>query len=150
MPQHRTFQYFVPRPNTRQRRIDDSPAGNAIGVLRGKRVTDHVADIMRDEIGFLDVEPVHLAGDVLRLRFFVVTGVRIRRQTHAAQVGNDDCVVLRERRCQWRPHVAGIAEAVQHHYRGAFSSYSDVDDRSIRFDFFGMETWWKWPDFCGS
>ena len=149
MPQHWAFQYFVPRTNTRQWRIDDGPSGNAIRVLGGECVADHVADIMRDEISFLDIELVHHADNVLRLGFLVVTGVWIRRQTHATKVRNDDCVILRECRRQWSPHIAGIAEAVQHHDRRPFTTDPDVDRRPVCFDAFGMKTWRKWPDFCG-
>jgi hypothetical protein len=43
-------------------------------------------------------------------------------------------VVLDQRVCERRPHVAGVAEAVQHHDRGPLAADAHIDRRTIRFD----------------
>ena len=53
MPQQRAFEDLVPRPDAGQRRVDHHPFGDAVGILRGERVADHVADVVGDEIGLL-------------------------------------------------------------------------------------------------
>jgi hypothetical protein len=55
---------LVPRPDAGQRRIDDNPLGDAVGILWSERVADHIADVVRHEISLLDVELVHHHGDV--------------------------------------------------------------------------------------
>ena len=63
-----------PMPGNGASMID--PFADAIRILRGERVADHVADIMGDKIGLLDVELVQHGRDVDALRFLVVAGVR--------------------------------------------------------------------------
>ena len=82
-------------------------------MLGGERIADHVADIVGDEIGLFDLERVQHPGDIARLGFLVVSARRTRREADAAQVRDDDdvpgCQFGRER----RPHVAGLAIAVE-------------------------------------
>jgi len=44
-------------------------------------------------------------------------------------------VIMYQHRRHGRPHVAGIAEPVQHDNRRAFAARSDVDRRTVSFDF---------------
>jgi hypothetical protein len=48
VPEQGIFEDFFPRPDAGHRRIDQNKARDALGILRGKSIADHVADIMRD------------------------------------------------------------------------------------------------------
>ena len=139
MPQQRALQDFVPWPDAGQRRIDDDPFGDAVGILRGERIADHVADVVRHEIGLLDVELVHHHGDVDALRFLVVAAGRLGRETHPAQVGNDDSVVLVKRLGERRPHVAGVGKAVQEHDRRSVAADADMQRGAVHRDALDLE-----------
>ena len=114
MPEQRALDDLFPVAGAGKRRIHRHPTGDAIGKLGGERITDHVADVVRHEIGLRNVELVENCGDIGRLVPFVVAARRTRREAHAAQVGNDDGVIANELRRQRRPHVAGVAETMQH------------------------------------
>ena len=59
------------------------------GILRRQRIAHHVADVVRDQIGLLDLQRIHHAGDVQRLILLGVAGVRMSREPHAAQIRHD-------------------------------------------------------------
>jgi len=141
------FQNLVPRPDAGERRIDDDPFGDAGRILRGERIADHVADVVGDEIGLVDLERVHHPGDVGALRLLVVAALRLRRQAHAAQVGNDDGVILVKRARRRRPHVAGVAEAMQQHDRRTFAADPDMIGGIARLDAFDAEARGEGLDF---
>jgi len=81
------------------------------------------------DVGALDAELVEDGADVAGLRPLVVAAGGVRGQAHATQVGHDDGVVLRELGGHRRPHVAGVAEAVDQHDRGPVAADADVDRR---------------------
>ena len=56
MPQRRAEDDLIPVADAWQRRIHHDPAGHAIGKLRRERIAYHVADIVRDKIGLLDLQ----------------------------------------------------------------------------------------------
>jgi hypothetical protein len=118
--------------------------GHALGILRGKRVAHHVANVVRYEIGLLDFQPVEDVRNVRGLRFLVVATFGMRRQTHALQVGGDDRMVFRQQRSERRPHIAGIAESVQHHHGRPLPAGARVDRRAVRRDLPGLKGWRKW------
>ena len=89
-------------------------------------IADHVADIMRDESRLLDFQLIENARDVDTLVLLRVAGVRMRRKAHAAQIGDHDGVIPDEHGGERRPHVSGVAEAVQHKDRRAVSSDADI------------------------
>ena len=105
-----------------------------VRVLGGKRIADHVADVVRDEVGFLDLQRVHHGGDVASLRLLVVAAFGMRRETHAAEIGNDHRMIASERRRDRRPHVAGVAKAVQKDDGGPVAAGAEVDRRAVRRD----------------
>src|SRR6185437_9785399 len=92
-------------------------------------VTDHVADIVGDQRDLADREAVQHARQLLRLRLFRVAVSGMGRQTHAAQVRRHHGVIPHQPHRQRLPHVAGIAEAVQHQDRGALAADAHVDRR---------------------
>jgi hypothetical protein len=49
------------------------------GIFRGKRIPNHVAYIVRDQVGLIDLECVEHAGDIVALRLLVVATARPRR-----------------------------------------------------------------------
>ena len=67
-------------------------------------------------------ERVEHAGDVAGLRLLVEAAGGLGRQTQAAQVRHDHGVVAREIDGHRRPHVAGLAVAVQQHDRRSASA----------------------------
>ena len=84
-------------------------------------------------------ERVEHARDVAGLRLLVVAAGRLGGEAHAAQVGHDHRVVAREIAGQRRPHVAGLAIAVQQHDRRAVAADADMDGRAVGRDFLGPE-----------
>ena len=71
-----------------------------------------IADVVGDEIGPADLQRVHHLRDVARLRLLLVSALWMGREADASQVGNDHLVLADERRRDRRPHVAGVAEAM--------------------------------------
>ena len=56
-------------------------------ILRREGVADHVADIVRNEIGALNAECIQHAGDIPALGLLVVTALGTRGEPHSPQVG---------------------------------------------------------------
>jgi hypothetical protein len=108
-------------------------------MLGGQGVADHVADVVGDQLGLLDLQRVHDGGDVLALVLLVVAAFRVGREAHAAQVGDDDGVILGQDLGDRRPHVAGVGEAVQQHHRRAGPADADVQGRAVDGDVAGLE-----------
>jgi hypothetical protein len=75
VPQGRTLQDLVPRSDAWQWRVHHDPARDPRRILRGEGVAHHVADVVGDEVGGLDLEPVEHARDIVALRLLVVTAV---------------------------------------------------------------------------
>ena len=61
-------------------------------------------------------------------------------EAHAAQIGNDDRAIGRERRRDRRPHVSGVAESVQQHHRGPMSADPHMQRRPVGRNLGGVET----------
>jgi len=68
---------------------------------------------MADEVGLRDTELVEHARHIAGLGFLVIAAGGMRREPHPPQVRNDDHMVMRQRRGEGAPHVAGVAEAVR-------------------------------------
>ena len=135
MPEQRALEDLVPRSDARQRRVDHDPFGHALGILRGERIADHVADVVRDEVGLVDVERVHHRGDVGGLRSSCrsrLSGCDERPMPRRS--GTIDGVVVRKRRRERRPHVAGVAKAVQQDDRRPLAADADMDRRAVRLE----------------
>ena len=49
MPQEWALEYLLPRADPRQRRVHQDEPGYPVRVLRGERVSDHIADVVGDE-----------------------------------------------------------------------------------------------------
>jgi hypothetical protein len=64
VPEQRVFEDLLPRPDAGQRCVDENEPRDAVGILRGKSIADHVADIMRDEVGSVDFQLVKHARHV--------------------------------------------------------------------------------------
>jgi hypothetical protein len=58
-------------------------------------------------------------------------------------------MVRSERRHNWSPHVAGVAEAVQQHDRRPLAADSDVDRRAVRRNILDAKVRRK-PRDCGA
>ncbi len=94
---------------------------------------------MAHDVGLVDPEALEYRADVAGLGLLVVAVSRPRRQAHAAQVGHDDAMVLRQCARQRRPHVARIAEAVQQHDRRAVATDAHVQARAVDLDLLRAE-----------
>src|SRR5215468_7936798 len=55
-----------------------------------------------------------------------VADFRLGREAHTAQIWNDNGMVFVKCLGEWRPHVAGVGEAVQHYHRGTVAADADV------------------------
>ncbi len=105
----------------------------------GEGEGDHVADVMADHVGALDVQRVHHPGDVFGLVLF---GEAIRGDSgkpHAAQVRRDHRVVAHEIGRQRRPHVAGVAIAMDQHHGRACAANADMQDGPVGRDVLSVE-----------
>jgi hypothetical protein len=71
MPQQRVLQHLVPWTDARQGSIDRNKAPHAFRVLDGEGVADHVTDVVRDQIGTINLERVENARYVAGLRLLV-------------------------------------------------------------------------------
>jgi hypothetical protein len=133
------FEDLLPRADTRQRGIDQHKTCTAVAMERGKGVPNHVADIMGDERDPLDPQHVQHAGDVPALRFLVVTAGGLGRQTHTAEIRDDDRPVTRQVLCKRHPHVARLAIAMQQHNCWSRASNAYMQFCSIRCDVLSTE-----------
>src|SRR5271168_1477296 len=92
MPQRVAADDVVPGADTRYRRIDWDELRYAIGVLRSKGVADHITDVMGNKIDLVDLQRIQNTRDVFTLGLLVIPASRPRRETHAAEIGNDNRV----------------------------------------------------------
>src|SRR3979409_2551035 len=74
VPQHRAASDVVPIAYSGQRCIDHHPARDPDRILSSQRKTDHIADVMCDQVCLLDLECIHNAGNVDRLVLLGVAG----------------------------------------------------------------------------
>ena len=94
MPQERALQYFLPRSDPRQRCVHQGEPGYPVRVLGGERVSDHIADVVGDEVHPFNPERVENASDILALCLLVVSTGGTNGEPHAAQVGGNNRVVV--------------------------------------------------------
>ena len=87
---------------------------------------------MCDQVCLLDVERIHDAGNVDRLVFLGVAGIRVVGHTHAAQVGDDHGMVLGQNNCQGSPHITRKTKAMQQHHGWTPAADSDVESGAVR------------------
>ena len=140
MPGVPVLDHLVPVAEPGQRGVHHHPAGDAVAVLRGERVADHVADIVgHQRDGSADAELLEHRGHVPGLALLVVPGLGMRREAHAAKIGHDDRVILDQPSGERRPHVPAVAEPVEQQDRRALAPHTHVDDRSRDRDFLGVE-----------
>src|SRR5262249_43852835 len=92
-----------------------------------------------DKIDLIDLERIEHAGNVFRLGLFVITAGRPRRQSKSSEVRHDHGVIAYQLRGKRRPHVAGLAIAVQQDDRGARAADAHIDLRSIGEDVHSSE-----------
>ena len=118
MPERPAADDLLPRADAGQRRVHDGEAGDPLRVLRRQRIADHVADVVGDQRRPRDAERIEQPGHVLPLGLLVVAALGPPGVAHAAQVGDDDAVRRGQFRRERRPHVAGLAIAVQQQHGG--------------------------------
>ena len=139
MPERARADDLVPGPDPGQRRVHDHEAGDPPRKLRREGVADHVADVVGDEVGPVDRERIEDARDVPPLGLLVVAALGPGREAHAAQVGCDHGVIWGELGCERRPHVAGLAIAVQQQDRRPLAADAHVEGRAVGRDLLGPE-----------
>ena len=71
-------------------------------------------------------------------------------EAHPAQVGDDDLMVGGERRGDRRPHIAGVAEAVQTNDGRPMAADPDMDRGAFRPHLPDLKAWRKWEDWHGA
>ena len=140
MPEQRILQNVVPWPDARHWRIHHHEARGATLVCCGEGEGHHVADVVADYIGLANVQRVEHTSDVFGLVLFGEAVGSGCRQAHAPQVRRDDRVIAHQFRGERRPHVAGIAVAVQQHDRRARAADPDMNRRAVRGDRFGAKS----------
>ena len=80
MPERVTADDVVPRPMPGSGASIRTNLRDAIGILGGKGVADHVADVVGDKVGLVDLQRVEHAGNILALRLLVVAACRAARR----------------------------------------------------------------------
>src|SRR5262249_13986226 len=134
VPEQWVFEDLLPGTNTGQRSVDENEPRDSVGMLRSKRVADHVADVMGHKTGPVDLQFVKYAREVPGLRLLVETSCRLGGQAHSPQIRHDDGVVACKIDCHGCPHVACLAVTMEqdngwavatrpHIYRGAVGRY---------------------------
>jgi hypothetical protein len=113
MPEQGVFKDLVPWPDPGQRCVNENEPRDSSGILRSKRVTDHVADIMRNKIGSVDFQLVKHARHIACLRLFVEASRRLGGEAHSPQVRYDYGVVACKVKGHGCPHVTCLAIAVE-------------------------------------
>jgi hypothetical protein len=104
---------------------------------------------MADNGGLIDAERGQDRPDIASLGALIVAFLRMRRETHAAQVGNDDAVITDEVRCQRSPHIAGITKAMDEHDYWSFATGPHMQRYAIGVDVLRPKGGWKRQKFCG-
>ena len=127
-------------------RVDHDPLRDALGILGRESVADHVADVVRHEIGVVELQRVHHRGDVGGLPGLLVSALRMGREAHAAEIGNHNGMAGPKRRGDRRPHVTRVAEAVQEDDRRPPAADPDMDRRAVGLDVLGLKLWRKLSD----
>ena len=89
------------------------------------------------------------SGDIARLTGLGVAGVGMSREPHAAQVGHNHHMIGHQPGRDRRPHVAGIAEAVQQDNRRPLTTDTNIELSAIGLDGLGLERGWKRLDGGG-
>ena len=148
MPQHRAFQDFVPGSNSGQGRVDDDPFADPVRILSGECVAHHVADIMGDKRGLLNVEFVQHRRRCRWPGFSCHSRLRIRRIAHPAQVRHDNRVIPDQHLGERCPHVAGVAKAVQQDDGRSFPAGTHIDRGAVGLDLLGPHFGRKFFDPC--
>jgi hypothetical protein len=100
-------------------------------MLRGQREGDHIADVVRHDLGAINVQRVEQARHVLGLDALLVAARPDGGEAHAAQVGHDDRVVAGQIFGQRAPHVAGLAIAVQQQHGRAGAAGADMQRDAV-------------------
>src|SRR5262245_12085475 len=126
MPYPGIQELLLPGAKPGKRCVHDGPPVHAVWELGGERVTHHIADVMRHERDSACLELIENPRDVASLTRLLVPALRMRRQSHAAKIGNDDGVILDQDLSERLPHVAGVAEAVQQQYGGTRPADANV------------------------
>ena len=139
MPQRVIADDVVPRTDAGQRRVDQDELADAIGMLGGKGVADHVADVVGDKVNLVHLQRVEHSGYVLALSLFLVAAGRALGEAHAAKVRHDHRVIARKLCGKRRPHVTGLAVAVQQHHGRAFAADPHVKLRAVGCDHLVLE-----------
>jgi hypothetical protein len=119
--------------------VDQDELADAIGMLGGKGVADHIADVVGDEVNLVHLQRVEHSGYVLALSLFVVAAGRALGEAHAAKIRHDHRVIAHKLRGKRRPHVTGFAVAVQQHHGRAFAADPRVKFRAVGCDHRGLE-----------
>jgi hypothetical protein len=139
MPEQWILEDLLPGADPRQGRINHHKTCDAIGMEGGKGVPNHVANIMGDERGPLDLQHVEDARDVAALRFLVVAAGGLGGQTQAAEIRNNDRAVTHKLLCKRHPHVARLAIAMQKYDCRSRAPNADMQLCSVREDVLSME-----------
>jgi len=73
--------------------------------------------------------------DIGGLGFLVIAAGRMRGEAHAAQVRNDNRMIADKNGGQRRPHIAGVAETVQHDHRRTLPADANMQRDVTGWDF---------------
>jgi len=139
MPKQWIFEDFVPRSDTRHRRIDQHKFGNLFRVLRGKGESHHIADVMRYQFDLLYVQCPKDIFHINGLRFLLISGCRMRGQAHSSQIRHNDRVILHHGGGKRLPHVACLAITVQHQNSRPAAAHAHVYRCPLNRNLSGLE-----------
>src|SRR5712671_1787087 len=118
VPEQRVFEDLLPRSDSGQRRVDENETRDSVGILRRKSIADHVADIMRDEVGAVDFQLIKYACHIAGLRLLVKASGGLGGEAHSSQVRHHYGMIARKVGCHGRPHVTRLTITVKQHDGG--------------------------------
>src|SRR6478672_13877029 len=108
-----------------------------------KGVADHIADVMSNEGGAINLQLIENSRYVLALRFLVVAAGWPSGEPHTAEIGDDHPVIADQVFCERHPHVAGLAVPVQQHDRRPRPPNAYMQLGAVRRDVLGTKRLWE-------
>src|SRR5262249_54205819 len=90
MPEQRVFEGFFPWSDARQRRVNQSKQCDALRMQRGKRIADHVANVVGPQRGTLDLDVIKHTRHVTGLGLLIVAVGRFGGEPKPTQIWYDD------------------------------------------------------------
>src|SRR5262249_32663254 len=143
MPEQRVFEDFFPWSDIAQRRVNLSKPCDALRMLRGKRIADHVANVVGHQRRAVDFDVIKHPRHVAGLGLLSVAVGRFGGESKPTQIWYDDGVVPGKVSGHRHPHVSCLTIAMQQNNRWPRAANAHVDEGVVDRDKPGDKFWRK-------